>query len=55
MRRPVGISLELVVRRLALGQPQPPAIVVDDDADVIGVVKSGGAGLERSVAEPPLR
>src|SRR5262249_57355312 len=47
--------LELVVFRLALGQALAPAVVVDHDGNVIGVVEGGGAAVERGVVELPLR
>ena len=46
---------QLVILRLALGQAEPPAIVVDDDIDVIGVVERRGAAIERRVVEAPFR
>ena len=41
-------ALQLVVVRLAVGQAQPPAVVVDHDRDVIGVVEA--AALRSKVA-----
>ena len=47
--------LELVVLGLAVGQPEPPAVVVDHDRDVIGVVERRRAAVEGGVVEVPLR
>ena len=47
--------LEGVISRLALSHTKAPAIVVDDDADVIRVVEGRGAAVERRVIEAPLR
>ena len=47
--------LQSVVTRLALGQPLPPAVVVDDDVDMVGVVERCGAAVEGGVVEPPFR
>src|SRR5712692_11205970 len=51
LRKP---SFEIVILRLALNQAQPPAVIIDHDAHVIGVVEGRGAASERSVAEAPL-
>ena len=48
-------ALQRVVLRLAVAQADPPAVVVDHDRHVIGVVERGGAALERGVVEVPLR
>src|ERR1700727_1432021 len=51
-----GESLfQVVVLRLALGHAEPPAIVVDHNADMIWVVKGRGAPAERRVVELPSR
>ena len=47
--------LELGVLGLAVGQPEPPAVVVDHDRDVVGVVERRRAALEGGVVEVPLR
>ena len=47
--------LEVEVSRLALGDPEPPAIVVSHDRDVIWVVEGRRGALERRVVEVPLR
>ena len=41
--------------RFAVGQPEPPAVVVDHDRDVVRVVERRRAALERRVVEVPLR
>ena len=47
--------LQIVILRLAFGQAEPPAVIVDHDADVIRVVEGRGAAIERGVIEVPLR
>ncbi len=44
-----------VVFGLALREPEAPAIVVNDDGDVIGVVERSGAAIEGRVIEGPFR
>ena len=51
-RKPI---LEAVIGRLAFSQTEAPAIVVNDDADVIRVVEGRGAAIERRVIEMPFR
>ena len=46
---------QIVVFRLAFGQTEPPAVVVDDDGDVIRIVEGRRAAIERGVVEVPLR
>src|SRR3974377_676622 len=46
---------QLVVFRLAFGQTETPAIIVDHDADVIRVIERGRGAIERGVVEFPLR
>src|SRR3954469_15302841 len=46
---------KLVILRLAFGQSKPPAVVVDDDLYVVGVVEGGRATVERCVVEAPFR
>ena len=54
MTGPCGEPLfELVVFRLAFGQAEPPAIIVDHDGDVIRIVEGRGAAIERRVVELP--
>src|SRR3954447_15553644 len=53
---PLGEAfLELAVLRFAFGEPEPPAVVVDHDLDVIRVVERRRAAIERRVVETPLR
>ena len=47
--------LQLVVFRLALSQAEPPAVVVDHDADVIRIVEGSGAAIECEIVEVPFR
>src|SRR5262249_20447621 len=37
--------LQVVVFRLAFGETEPPAVIVDHDADVIRIIEGGGAAL----------
>jgi hypothetical protein len=46
--------LKIVVLCLAFGQSESPAVVVDDDLNVIWVVEGRGAAIERRVIEVPL-
>src|SRR3954463_6009668 len=48
-------ALKPVILRLTVGQPEAPAVIVDDDVDVIGIVEGFSAALEGRVVEPPLR
>ena len=51
-----GESLfQIVILRFTVRQSQPPAVIVDDDGDVVGVVERGGAALERGIVKFPLR
>src|SRR5947208_8772509 len=45
---------ELVVFRLTLGQPEPPAVVVNHQGDVIRVVERLRSPIERRIVELPL-
>ena len=47
--------LERVILPLALGEAEPPAIVVDDDVDVVRIVEGLRAAVERRVVEFPFR
>jgi len=49
------LPFQVVVLRLARGQADPPAVVVDHDRDVVGVVEGGRGARERGVVEGPLR
>src|SRR5262245_37905212 len=46
---------KLVILPLAFGQAQSPAVIVDDDTDMVRVIKGGSAPLERRIVEAPLR
>ncbi len=46
---------QLIIFRLAFSQPEPPAVIVDHDADVIRVVEGRGAALEGGLVEVPFR
>src|SRR5829696_6001661 len=45
---------QIVKVRLTVSQPEPPAVVMDDDGDVIRVVERRRAALERGIVEVPL-
>jgi hypothetical protein len=49
------LRLETVELSLAIGEALSPAIVVDDDGDVIRVIERRGRAIERRVIEAPLR
>src|SRR5262249_27002795 len=54
--RSVGkLLFQLVVFRLAFSQSEPPAIVVDDDRNVVGIVERRGTAIEGGIVEIPLR
>src|SRR5271166_4805931 len=54
--RTFGNSLfQIVILRLAIGQTEPPTIVVDDDGDVIRVVESCSGAIEGRIIEIPFR
>ena len=46
---------QFVIVRLALGQPEPPAISMDHDADMIWIVEGRCAALEGGLVEVPFR
>jgi hypothetical protein len=46
---------QIVVFRLALRQPQPPAIVMDRDRDVVRVIEGGCAAIKCGVIKVPFR
>ena len=52
---PSQAVFKIVVLRLSLNQPQPPAIVMDHHADMVRVVECFRRSLERRVVETPLR
>ncbi len=49
------LPFQFVILRLTSGQPQPPAIIVNHDVDVIRIVEGCCAALERSIIEVPFR
>src|SRR6266536_626599 len=46
---------QIVVFRLAVCEPKPPAIVMDNDGDVIGIIEGRRGAIELGVVEVPLR
>ena len=46
---------QIVILRLALSEVEPPAVVMDHDADVIRVVERCRVAIERRIVEVPLR
>src|SRR5438067_12510503 len=48
------LLFQIVIVRLAFSQSQPPAIIMDHDADMIRIVEGRGAALERGIIEAPL-
>jgi hypothetical protein len=46
---------QIVIFRLAIGQAKPPAVIVDDDLDMIWIVEGRGAAIEGGIIEAPLR
>ena len=49
------LGLDGVVAWFALGQPEPPPIVVYDDVDMVGVVEGAGRAVIGGVVEVPCR
>jgi hypothetical protein len=47
--------LDRVETGVALGEPESPAVVVDDDVDVVGIVERGGGPAEGGVVVAPAR
>src|SRR5208337_4368265 len=47
--------LQIVVFRLALSQPEPPAVIMDHDADMVRIVERCRTAVERRVIELPSR
>ncbi len=54
-RGPRKTIFKVVVFRFALGQTKPPAIVMNNDRDMIGIVESLCTAFEGFVPEMPLR
>ena len=46
---------QLIVLRFAFGQAEPPAVVMDHNADMIRIVEGRRATLKRRIVEAPLR
>src|SRR5208337_5029657 len=46
---------DIVIFRLALGQAEPPAVVVNPNGDVVRIVEGRSGAVERGVIEVPLR
>ena len=46
---------QIVILRFAFSQSEPPAIIMDHDADVIRIVEGRCAAIERGIIEFPLR
>src|SRR5262249_61183306 len=52
LRKP---PFQIVVFCIAFGEAEPPAVIMNDDRDVIRIVKGGGAAVERGIVEVPFR
>ena len=48
------LLFQIVVFRLPLSQSEPPAIIMDHDADMIRIVEGRGAAIEGGIVEVPL-
>src|ERR671921_1915926 len=46
---------QIVIFRFAFSQAEPPAVIMDHDADVIRVVEGRRAAIERGIIDVPLR
>lgn len=55
VRREGQSGLERIVPPLPISKAKPPAVIVDDDADMIRIFESLRAARERGLLEPPLR
>jgi hypothetical protein len=49
------LPFEIVVAFLAVGQAEPPAVIVDHDTDMVGVAEGRRAPVEIRVSEVPFR
>ncbi len=49
------LLFQFVILWLAFGQTEPPAIIMDHDADMIRIVEGRGAALEGGLVEVPFR
>src|SRR5258708_26192284 len=45
----------ILIFRLAISQTKPPSVIVDDDADMIGIVEGCCATIKGGVIEVPFR
>jgi len=45
---------QVVILRLPFSDADPPPVIVDDDADVIGIIEVRRASIERGVVELPV-
>ena len=53
--RKFGKSLfQIVIFWLAFSETEPPAVIVNDDGDMIGIVKGRSAAIEGGIVEVPL-
>jgi len=50
-----GPLFQIVISRLAFGQPNPPAVIVHHDRHMIRIIEGGGRAIEGCVIEVPLR
>ena len=46
---------QFVIFRFALGEADPPAVIVNHDSDMIGIVEGHGASIERGIIKVPFR
>ncbi len=51
----VKLPFRIVVLRMAGSQAQPPAVIMDHDADVIQIVEERCGAIERGIIEVPFR
>src|SRR5258706_2771132 len=54
-RRFRQLPFQLVVLRFAFRKALAPAVIVNNDVDVVGVVERFGAAIKRGIVEVPLR
>jgi hypothetical protein len=55
-RRALGqAAFKIVISHLAFSQTEAPAVIVDDDVDMVRIVERRRGTLERGVVEVPLR
>ena len=46
---------QIVIFRLALGKTEPPAVVMNDDGDVVRIIEGGRASIKGGIGEVPFR